>query len=337
MKILLFEYLCSGGYANRPLPEALAREGLMMLRALAVELSMVVNIQIAVALDPRCSPAEFPESADIHVPRAGESAQQMLARLLVDYDLFWPIAPETDGILQSLAEFAKAYSSLTLLSTTATVRLCASKLATYRYLRRHGIVAAETQRWKRGLQAPSSPSVVKPDDGVGAEKVYVIEYGRSFAWLETDNEQHRAYVMQPWIDGRSYSLSCLFRDGNGWLICVNEQFVEHSQQALHLAGLSVNIPHADREVYQLLVDSIARALPGLRGYIGIDLIETADGSTIILEINPRLTTSYVGIYLATGINVAQQTIRLCEGGIPELQRVHNRTVSIDIETGSMSV
>jgi predicted ATP-grasp superfamily ATP-dependent carboligase len=39
-----------------------------------------------------------------------------------------------------------------------------------------------------------------------------------------------------------------------------------------------------------------RAVEGLRGFVGVDFIDPGDGgSPIVLEINPRLTTSFVGL------------------------------------------
>jgi predicted ATP-grasp superfamily ATP-dependent carboligase len=41
----------------------------------------------------------------------------------------------------------------------------------------------------------------------------------------------------------------------------------------------------------------------LWGYVGVDLV-LADAGPIVLEINPRLTTSYCGLRDALGINPA---------------------------------
>jgi predicted ATP-grasp superfamily ATP-dependent carboligase len=49
------------------------------------------------------------------------------------------------------------------------------------------------------------------------------------------------------------------------------------------------------------------ALPTARGYVGFDLVlgEAEDGSQdVVIEVNPRLTTSYVGVRAATEVNVA---------------------------------
>ncbi len=57
-------------------------------------------------------------------------------------------------------------------------------------------------------------------------------------------------------------------------------------------------------------------IPGLRGYVGVDLIlgDAADGSEdYAIEINPRLTTSYVGLRVLADFNIAQAMIDVVEG------------------------
>jgi predicted ATP-grasp superfamily ATP-dependent carboligase len=58
-----------------------------------------------------------------------------------------------------------------------------------------------------------------------------------------------------------------------------------------------------------LADRIAAAIPGLWGYVGVDLVLTRDGP-VVLEINPRLTTSYCGMGQALGINTAGLVLSL---------------------------
>ena len=45
-----------------------------------------------------------------------------------------------------------------------------------------------------------------------------------------------------------------------------------------------------------LLDNVLKSIPGLFGYLGIDLLipNSAPESPLIVEINPRLTTSYTG-------------------------------------------
>ena len=118
------------------------------------------------------------------------------------------------------------------------------------------------------------------------------------------------YVIQPHLQGKKTSLSCLFKQGSGWLVCANLQQFEFINQQYHLSEIVVN-HHPDLGAYQQLVDKIALAFPELWGYVGIDLIETAE-QLWVLEINPRLTTSFVGIHAALGINVAETVLQLLQ-------------------------
>jgi predicted ATP-grasp superfamily ATP-dependent carboligase len=103
------------------------------------------------------------------------------------------------------------------------------------------------------------------------------------------------------------------------------QHFDFINQQYQLADIVVN-HHQDLGVYQSVIANIAQALPELWGYVGIDLIETAT-QTSVLEINPRLTTSFVGIYEALGINVAEVVLQLLRGE-PTLSSVCNRPVTV---------
>jgi predicted ATP-grasp superfamily ATP-dependent carboligase len=62
--------------------------------------------------------------------------------------------------------------------------------------------------------------------------------------------------------------------------------------------------------------SAIEGIDGFLGYIGVDLIlgEAPDGSQdYAIEINPRLTTSYVGLRALADFNLAQAMIDVVEG------------------------
>jgi predicted ATP-grasp superfamily ATP-dependent carboligase len=87
-------------------------------------------------------------------------------------------------------------------------------------------------------------------------------------------------------------------------------------------------PHSDRFRYKggelpIRPDLAARAValgrraiacvPGLSGYVGVDLV-LGDAGDYAIEINSRLTTSYVGLRALADFNLAEAMLRVARGG-----------------------
>jgi predicted ATP-grasp superfamily ATP-dependent carboligase len=107
-------------------------------------------------------------------------------------------------------------------------------------------------------------------------------------------------VVQPFIPGTPMSASFLVgSDGEAWLIGVGvQQTVVRDGRFNYLGG---TLPTPCPEAVPLLKRAV-EAIAGLRGFVGVDFIWSADKRHVmILEINPRPTTSYVGLsYLFSG-------------------------------------
>ncbi len=61
----------------------------------------------------------------------------------------------------------------------------------------------------------------------------------------------------------------------------------------------------------------------------MDFIETASGP-IVIEVNPRLTTSYAGLHRAIGINPAQLVLEL-PGSLDAAAGAMHRTRAVEVE------
>jgi predicted ATP-grasp superfamily ATP-dependent carboligase len=72
---------------------------------------------------------------------------------------------------------------------------------------------------------------------------------------------------------------------------------------------------------QALVLDAIEVFPPPLGYIGVDLVlgDAEDGSNdYVIEINPRLTTSYVGLRALSKTNLAQAMLDVARGREPGL-------------------
>ncbi len=66
--------------------------------------------------------------------------------------------------------------------------------------------------------------------------------------------------------------------------------------------------------------AVARTLPGLWGHVGIDLIDSPDRGPVVVDINPRLTTSYAGLRGSIGANPAALLLSLANQPLAALRR-----------------
>lgn len=323
VKILVFEYITGGGFNKQALPDSLAGEGGGMLKALLNNLTRLNNLDVTVMLDWRCNDLVCENDINTIIIRQEHDFAKEFASLVSQSDLVWPVAPEFDGILQTLCRTVESLGKILLASSASAIAIAGNKFMTYELLSRHSINVVPS----RMLEDEYSPGewMIKPVDGVGCVDSYVVINKQEFEQMTALNG---AFIIQPHLQGVKISLSCLFKQGRGWLVCVNLQRFELINRQYHLTEIVVN-HHSDPGSYQSLIAEIALALPELWGYVGIDLIETAE-QTWVLEINPRLTTSFVGIYDALGINIADAVLQLIHGE-PIINPTWNNPITVQTQ------
>ena len=335
MRILVFEYISGGGLAKQDLPSSLLQEGCLMRNALLDDLCALSNVELLVLRDERVDINGAGQNAHVQYLTIFKETnlQTFLADQQETYDVVWLIAPETEGVLAFWCGFFNMQGKILATSAQQVVELCQDKFATFQVLQQAAIPCVPSR-----LLVPSTPintrkSVLKINDSVGCEEVYLVESAQQ--WhdaLQKTNPQNQ-YIVQPFIDGKVMSLSCLFYQGQAYFICCNEQHMSIDQQQFELLGCTVNVQTEKASLYQLLCQKIADAIPLLFGYVGIDFIQTETGDNLILEINPRLTSSYAGIQEALGINIAEQVLGILKHQLPLINKTKSHPVFIDIKSG----
>lgn len=332
MRILVFEYVTGGGMAAETLPPSLAREGDLMLSALLRDLLAVAEVQVVALRDTRLTvPEGFGDTVDWVKLDQHANIEILIRNALSACDAAWIIAPETGGILEYLCRIVETAGKPLLTSPAAVVRIAASKFATVRRLQDHGVPVVPTipaSDWTAG----TFPVVVKPDDGAGCEGARIL--GALAEWREfAERKSFGDYVVQPVIDGEALSLSALFAAGRAKLLTCNRQYIVREQHGFVLRGCGVGAVSGDDALFQELATAVAAALPELWGYAGVDVIRSEKG-LLVLEINPRLTTSYAGVHAATGCNPAELVLSLWrDGTLPEGRMEAQTPVDIWVNYG----
>lgn len=307
MRILVFEYVTGGGLRDVGLPPSLFREGERMLRALVADLVAVAGVRVQIMRDDRLDLEPLrQQGVTVTSVSAQRDPETIWLELLASCDAAWPIAPETGGVLERLCRQVIDAGKRLLNSDPDTVGLATRKDATLHWLKQTGIPVTPCYRWAETPTDLPFPRVIKPNDGAGCEKLQVVR--DSAQWPK---EAPAETIVQPYLEGDALSLSALFCDGTARLLSCNRQMLVERDGTLALTGCQVNAIADHDGSWQDLADAVALALPGLWGYAGIDLIATTDGPCV-LEVNPRLTTSYAGLHAATGINPAALIVQMLE-------------------------
>ena len=154
--------------------------------------------------------------------------------------------------------------------------------------------------------------VVKPTDGAGAVETFVLPGSAPRpVWLRNRD----GMIVQPLRPGEALSASFLVgRDGRAHLIAVGRQVVavEPDGQVNYRGGL-LPIPLIENDLAP--VCRAVESVPGLLGFVGVDFLrDELSGAVEVIEINPRLTTSIVGLVrLAPPGTVARAWLALASG------------------------
>jgi predicted ATP-grasp superfamily ATP-dependent carboligase len=317
-KIFVYEYLTGGGIDPALAGEgsladlsALIVEGRVMRDALVADLRELDGVQVTFAI----SRFETPEPGQRHCMAApGESMTAFVARAAREHDYAWIIAPECDGLL--LRFYDAVGAARWLGCAKEAIRVTSSKSATAACLTAHGIAA--TPALEPGQVDEHEPGrwVVKPDDGAGGLDTFVFDrFADACAEYDARAAAARNPVLQEWIDGEPLSLSLICRDRHAEVISINRQ-----QIGLSGGGASARQPRIV-EFDGVLVDQIDRfsdqgrtltalalrvalALPGLCGFVGIDVVWHPRRGPVVIEVNPRLTVAYAGLAAARGGKLA---------------------------------
>lgn len=293
MKVLIFEYVTGGGFLNETIPESLACEGQMMVDALLSNFEKLPNVEIVLF-------------------QAKENVFSEFQNALENVQAAWIIAPEFDEILEGLCLQVEKANKILLTSPAKAVAKTANKLTTFEILTAAQIPTIKTEIFNFEQNYDQTREwIIKPFDGAGAENTFLLQTPKDWSALPYFE---KTFLIQPHISGEKLSLSCLFQDGVAQLLSVNLQQFEIENRTFKLKNIEVNFTQDDGR-YQQLVTKIAQAFPDLFGYVGIDLIEN-ETECFVLEINPRLTTSFVQIEEKLRINVAEWVLKAAQDKMP---------------------
>lgn len=288
-----------------------------MRDALLQDLAELNEFELVAMHDARLLPSALvSKSIQVSAGKFKDCFQDVLAQV----ELVWLIAPETDGILLELSELCyeaegrehgpkclgSGYDAM-LIGTSKSLcceALQASKIHTLPVYAGDELV--QPDYFKKISRLKIRQWVAKPEDGAGCEGVRLFESLQALRDWIAQEERYLNYLAQPYQHGVAASFSMLCRNGKAWLLSANQQHIACDDGSLKLEGVTVNGMTAYWQRFETIARKIAKMQPDALGYIGVDVIVDEQNDKIyVLEINPRLTTSYVGLKQALNYNPAK--------------------------------
>ena len=294
-----------------------------MLAALIEDIAKIRGCEVVTTWDTRLGSCPL-RDCDVRLTNSVTDEMTQFRELTRDSDAMWVIAPETNGeLLKRTLQFRlvndteppRASPRRFLGASDRAVMLASDKLPLATWLREQSIPTPETLPFNpadRESQVPWSGSIViKRRDGAGSQNMFLVRDG--FDLWNARHELGRlnepeTFIQQPFIPGQPLSVSLLIAEDGSVLevFPVAEQHLSNDGHFQYRGGrVPANISTDATVAVQQLADRACRAVPGLTGYIGCDFVLPLDRSLepVLIEINPRLTSSYLGYCQLTDDNI----------------------------------
>jgi predicted ATP-grasp superfamily ATP-dependent carboligase len=192
----------------------------------------------------------------------------------------------------------------------ALIEIAASKQRTAEWLRRHDVPSPPGRIVAPG-ETPAleyRPAILKPVDGCGSLGVRRIDSSEELHAALRNSE--RPLRLERFIPGLACSVAVLCGPAQQIALPACEQRL--AEDFGYLGGRTPLACELDERARRLALAAVATLFDPI-GYIGVDLVlgQAADGSgDCVIEINPRLTTSYVGLRAACRQNLAAAMLAL---------------------------
>jgi predicted ATP-grasp superfamily ATP-dependent carboligase len=334
MRLFIYEFVTGGGLWGglkglpreagsidaSPSTASLLKEGRAMVQAVTSDFCGLPDVEVWTTRDVRL-PELHPTECRVTTIASPVDERQALEKLAAEADWTLLIAPETAGALADRCEIVESVGGRLISPSTQVVQIAADKQATAELLTQRGVPTPQGAVIQPGsVTIPSHitfPAVLKPVDGCGSEGVRLIRDPPELFEAATD----RPMRLEEFVPGLAASVAVLAGPSGCHALPACQQRLSKDSRFSYLGGRLPLSAALDRRARRLAQAAIA-ALPQPRGYIGVDMVfgEADNGSgDRVIEINPRLTTSYVGLRAVSQSNLASAMLAVAAGREPALR------------------
>src|SRR5262245_13757505 len=296
MRVFIYEHTCA---SQSPGLEPLQTEGRAMLSAVI---------------------ADFGRLDRVEVLTIDNDAEDSFRRIAAKVDYTLVIAPELDGILETRCRWVEEAGGRLLGPSSSAVKLAADKWALGELWRQRRVPSPPSRLLLPQETPPDTffPAVCKPRFGAGSQATFLVRNPAELAGVRRQAEVEgfrNDMLLQPFAPGRPASIAWIVGPRQQVPLLAAEQGISDDGR-FHYRGGSVPLAASIADRAEQLTRPAVEASPGLRGYVGVDIVlgDAADGSQDqVIELNPRLTTSYIGLRALAQTNLAELMLQAAGG------------------------
>jgi len=269
-------------------------------------------------------PADRLRVFDVSTPAEEERLFEQRCR---SADAVLVVAPELDGALLRRRKLVDRLGSVFLGPSVAAVELFSDKLQTFRWLQRQGLPTVPTFELAPTRRPPERlPVVVKRRDGAGSHECQLVRSEgewRALVGRLRAAKRLESFVWQPFVAGTALSSTVLVhRDGRVDVFPTGQQRLADDGTFRYQGGvLPASVSSQAADALDQTARVLCRQAPGLLGLAGVDwlLPNHEPPRPLVVDVNPRLTTSYVGYRRLAKTNLAARLLAAVLGpdGLPK--------------------
>lgn len=298
-RCFVFEWICAGACKDDEFAKALTDDGRTMLTTVAQDVASLNDLSAFTlsAVGP------IADNVDV-VATTNASWRAAYDTAITEADIVLIIAPEfaivDEDLLSDSSKFANCKtSSIAHFSDKLAVydRLVSSDVLMPRTVDANTIDFASTDRHSAEF------TVLKPRDGVGEGfRRFPSQHALVASLASRQEHIARPHIAQTFVAGSPRSIAAIVgpEGYEVWPIC-EQQLTTHGSSLVYGGG---RIEPKSEQSLPPWLDCVLTAVPGLQGYVSIDYIES-EGGAVFIELNPRISVSYIGYRAATDDNLAE--------------------------------
>lgn len=322
--VFVYEFITGGGcwsIGDAPPAGSLLAEGMAMRNALAQDFAAMDSIEeIHLLHDIRLPRAQVPRQV-LHTIHTASEELKTLQSVAQQVDAVIVIAPEFGELLCQRSQLVESVNGELRSPSSQIGRLCSDKARTCEHLAAQDVPTPRGISFSRSSSLPSSdlfPAVLKPNDGAGSQAVQMIESVEKLA--ECDLSSATSWRLEQFHPGMPVSVSLLAGPRGFIALQPCTQNLSDDGRFKYRGCTTPIEPHLSARAQRLAL-AAASTLPPAKGYLGIDIVlgSAENGSQdVVIEINSRLTTSYLVLRQACEQNLAAAMLKWAAGEPIEL-------------------